>query len=68
MATRSWAWSPTVTVIAPDQTLRKAARIMIERSIGALPVVDGDALVGIVSIKDLVYHCMSSLREPERSS
>ncbi len=57
-----------VVTIAPEQTLREAARIMVERAIGALPVVAGDALVGIVSIKDLVYHCMSNLKEPERSA
>jgi CBS domain-containing protein len=48
--------------------LREAARVLTTRHIGALPVVEGGSLVGIVSVKDLVYHCMANLREPEQSA
>jgi CBS domain-containing protein len=54
--------------ISPEQSLREAARLMAARSIGALPVVEGEDLVGIVSVKDLVYHCMANLAEKERSA
>jgi CBS domain-containing protein len=57
-----------VVTITPEQTLREAAQLMVTRAIGALPVVDGEALIGIVSIKDLVYHCMSNLRETEATA
>jgi CBS domain-containing protein len=37
----------------PDMSTREATRIMSERQIRRLPVVEGDRLVGIVSIGDI---------------
>lgn len=45
--------APPITVAA-DSPVRDAARIMIERQINRLPVVEGDRLVGIVTRADLV--------------
>ncbi len=44
--------SPVVTV-TPDMPLEEAARIMADQKIGGLPVVTGDALVGIVTETDI---------------
>ncbi|HEY7112064.1 MAG TPA: CBS domain-containing protein [Thermoanaerobaculia bacterium] len=38
----------------PEMTLRQAANRMRGRSIGCLPVIDGDDLVGIVTTTDLL--------------
>jgi acetoin utilization protein AcuB len=38
----------------PEMTLRQAANRMRGRSIGCLPVVEGDDLVGIVTTTDLL--------------
>lgn len=43
-----------VVGIAPDATVEEAARRMRRRKIGALPVLDGDELVGIVTVADLL--------------
>ena len=43
-----------VVTIPPSATLRKAASVMLGRSIGCLPVVDDDRLVGIVTTSDLL--------------
>lgn len=40
--------------ISPDQTLRTAARLMLEKHVSCLPVLENGALVGIVSWKDLL--------------
>ena len=40
--------------IAPDATLQEAARIMVERKIGCLPVVEDAKLVGILTEGDFV--------------
>jgi CBS domain-containing protein len=40
--------------IAPDRTMQEAAEIMERSGVGALAVVDGDELVGIVTDRDLV--------------
>jgi len=41
-------------VVGPETTLGAAAEVLIARSIGALAVVDGRRLVGIVTDRDLV--------------
>lgn len=41
-------------VVGPETTLGAAAAVLISRSIGALAVVDGRRLVGIVTDRDLV--------------
>lgn len=37
---------------APTTSLRAAARVMVERKLGCLPVLDGDRLVGILTESD----------------
>jgi len=39
----------------PGVTVREAAGLLAERRIGALPVVEGEAVVGIFSERDLLY-------------
>jgi acetoin utilization protein AcuB len=45
--------SPVIT-IHPARDAREAARVMLEHKIGALPVVEGARLVGIITETDLV--------------
>lgn len=45
--------SPQVITVTDDSTLEEAARLMVEKKIGGLPVVRGDALVGIITETDL---------------
>jgi CBS domain-containing protein len=49
---------PVVTV-ASDLSIGEAARLMLQQGIGCLPVVDGTALVGIVTKTDLLRHLRS---------
>jgi acetoin utilization protein AcuB len=44
---------PVVTVGA-DEPLEKAALIMEEKKIGGLPVMEGDRLVGIITVTDVL--------------
>lgn len=39
---------------SPTTTVREAAKVMVGEKIGCLPVVDGNALVGIVTETDLL--------------
>lgn len=45
--------SPAPVTIAPERTLAEAHRVMRERAIRHLPVVDGGRLVGLLSQRDL---------------
>ena len=40
--------------VAPELPLSEAARIMLDKKIGCLPVVDGDQLIGILTESDFV--------------
>lgn len=44
---------------SPGNTLRDAVRILAEKRIGAMPVMDGDQVVGIVSERDVLY-CLAA--------
>lgn len=44
-----------VTRISADSTVREAVALLAEKRIGALPVVEGEDVVGILSERDVVY-------------
>jgi CBS domain-containing protein len=46
--------SEGVVTTAPDTPIGEAARLMVDRRIGCLPVLEGDELVGILSESDIV--------------
>jgi CBS domain-containing protein len=46
--------SPVVTTLGPDQTVAEAARVMADRHVGAVLVVEAGRLVGIFSERDLL--------------
>ena len=43
-----------VFTIGPEDDVKEAARIMLEKKIGCLPVVQDGRLVGLISESDLV--------------
>lgn len=52
-----------LATVSPDSSLKEAARIMIDRKVSGLPVVDDDGvLVGIVTEGDILH--MESMRNP----
>src|SRR5262245_27352518 len=63
MRVREIMSSPVVTVTV-DTTVKQAAALLVERGFNALPVVDGDELVGIVTEADLVP--LESVPDPRR--
>ncbi len=51
-ATAAAIMTEIVLTVAPETPLTDAARALLERRIGALPVLDGDRVVGILSQAD----------------
>ena len=48
--------SRDITVLKPTQTTQEAVKLMKEKAIRRLPVVDGGDIVGVVSLGDLATH------------
>jgi acetoin utilization protein AcuB len=44
----------SIRTVAPDTSLEEASRLLAEHKIGALPVLDGRRLVGILTETDLL--------------
>ncbi len=61
----SEAMSKDLVTVAPGTSLREAARIMADKWIRHLPVLDQGRLVGIISQRDLTGVLAGALNEPE---
>jgi signal-transduction protein with cAMP-binding, CBS, and nucleotidyltransferase domain len=57
--------SKDLITVDPGTSLREAARVMTEKWIRHLPVLEGGKLVGIVSQRDLAGVLAGALNEPE---
>lgn len=54
--------------IHADQTVRDAALEMVDHHIGALPVMEGDTLVGVLSEKDIVARAVCADMDVDTTS
>jgi CBS domain-containing protein len=61
----SEAMTSSVKLIAPDQTIRDAARMMAEGDLGAVPVGRDDRLVGMVTDRDIAVRAVAEGLGPE---
>ena len=53
-----------VATATPDTTLEDIATMMREEDTGAIPVLDGDELVGIITDRDIVIRCIAEGKDP----
>ncbi|MEU4850606.1 CBS domain-containing protein [Streptomyces gilvosporeus] len=54
-----YAMSSPPTSVPPDASLEEAARHMAEAGVGALPVVQGEEVIGMVTDRELVVRAMA---------
>jgi CBS domain-containing protein len=64
MARISEVMTRGVQVIRPDESLQRAAQLMDELNVGALPVCDGDTLVGMITDRDITVRATAAGMEP----
>lgn len=57
--------SRRVRLISPDDTLQHAAAAMAEIDAGALPVAEGDRLVGMLTDRDIVVRGVARGKDPQ---
>ncbi|HYD63736.1 MAG TPA: CBS domain-containing protein [Noviherbaspirillum sp.] len=54
-----------VRSVAPQETIRRAAQVMDELNVGALPVCDGRKLVGMVTDRDITVRAVAAGQSPD---
>lgn len=58
--------TPNVEFVRSDDSIQQAARKMEELNVGALPVVVGEELVGIITDRDIVIRSVAQGLDPEK--
>jgi CBS domain-containing protein len=53
-----------VQSISPEETVRRAAELMDELNVGAIPVCDGDKLVGMITDRDITVRSTAAGQAP----
>jgi CBS domain-containing protein len=56
-----------VEIVAPDDTLHTAARMMADLDTGALPVGENDRLVGMITDRDITVRAVAAGRDPDKT-
>ena len=54
------AMTTEVVTVTPETPVHDAAKLLLERKLGALPVMDGERLVGIISTSDILRAFLES--------
>ena len=57
--------TPNPEVVTPEQPIQEAARRMLDADTGALPVGDGDRLIGMVTDRDITVRAVAEGRGPD---
>jgi CBS domain-containing protein len=53
-----------VQTISPQETVQRAAQLMDELNVGAIPVLDGDKLVGMITDRDITVRSVAAGQAP----
>ena len=56
-----------VRTITPQDTVRHAAQMMDELNVGAIPVCDGDRLVGMITDRDITVRSTAAGQAPDQT-
>ena len=56
----------TVECIPADETLDRAAQMMRNMDVGALPICNNDRLIGMLTDRDIVVRCIAEGHDPSR--
>jgi CBS domain-containing protein len=56
--------TPSVRTLPASATAEEAAQEMAHYNVGTLPVCEGEAIIGMITDRDLVVRCMAAGRVP----
>ncbi|MFN3792753.1 CBS domain-containing protein [Massilia sp.] len=58
--------TPDVQTISPQETVQRAAQMMDDLNVGAIPVCDGDKLVGMLTNRDITVRAVAAGQSPDQ--
>src|SRR6478609_10881617 len=56
-----------VKSVSPEETVHRAAQLMKEHDIGAIPVCDGGKLVGMITDRDITIRSTAEGKDPSKT-
>lgn len=56
-----------VTTISPEENIQRAAQLMDELNVGALPVCENQKLIGMITDRDITVRVTSAAETPENT-
>jgi CBS domain-containing protein len=56
-----------VRTITPQETVQRAAQMMDELNVGAIPVCDGERLVGMITDRDITVRSVAAGQQPGKT-
>jgi CBS domain-containing protein len=59
------AMTRQVRTVSPSSTIREAARAMADLDVGALPVSEGDRLIGMITDRDIAIRAIAAGKNAE---
>lgn len=59
--------TPDVQCVGPGETLVDAAALMRQLDVGALPVCEGDRVLGMITDRDIAVRAVAEGRDPSRT-
>lgn len=59
--------TPDVQTISPQETVQRAAQMMDDLNVGAIPVCDGDRLVGMITDRDITVRSVAAGQSPDQT-
>ena len=59
--------TPDVQTISPQETIQRAAQLMDELNVGAIPVCEGDQLVGMITDRDITVRSVAAGQSPDQT-
>jgi CBS domain-containing protein len=57
--------TPNPQVVTPEQPIQEAARQMLDADTGAIPITEGDRLIGMVTDRDIAVRAVAEGRGPD---
>ncbi len=57
-----------VKMVRPDTSISDIAKLMRDQDIGAVPVVENEKLIGMITDRDIVVRAVAAARTPNRTT